>query len=763
MSDVDQIDDNLINLCTGILNDIEEDIDAREREVQLLFDQFNSQNIKYTDKSFLAEGGMKIISRVKDSASLRSVAMAELKKSDLKPEQILNFYNEARVTALLEHPNIVPIYEIGHQDGTPYFIMKEIQGETLGNILKELRKQNTSYKEKYTLNTLLNILLKVCDAISYAHSRRIVHLDLKPDNIHVGEFGEVLVIDWGLAKNLEKNVFIETHGQIESEIEIDKTLDGFVKGTVGFMAPEQARGENDNKDERTDIYSLGAILYSILTRKPPYRDKDIYEALTQIAAGNYIPLDLSKHPPSLCAVIDKAMEADQKDRYQEVSEFSNEIQRYLQGFATDAQDAGLKELVTLFVKRNLLVSCLIVVFAVILFIGTYFSFENIKAKERLATENARKANENAKLAQLNELEARENEKKALELFENLKKSKAENEKLENLSFPLTIRRYNSLIHDRAFEKLLPLLDSIHKENIDDANYWFLRSRAYLGEFKLSEAIECLKKSQRFAKDGNHWKAEKLLHILRRESKLKDNDPNITITLAKHLKELDSAILSHMFHTSYQLLKGSNTKKTFLKKALIELNPRLYKFNFHCKATEEGFDLDLSNNKNLRNLTPLTSFPLYKLNLSKCQNIESFMPLKRSSVQILDLSYIDSSYFRPHVTFSNLKKLYMRHCQFRYQWVIASGTLYYDFTGSKVDLGGFTTKYIPNLNLCSTQTMNIYKLSNINGLNKVVLPKRFKGINNIFSPKRHSSAVTIYCDCKDESCHKNFKFKDSSKK
>ena len=755
MSNTDEIDNNLIHLCSGILDEIEEDIDARERELQLLFEQLSSQDFKYSDKKFIAEGGMKIISRVKDSASLRSVAIAELRKKDLNPDKILNFYNEARVTALLEHPNIVPIYEIGHHDGMPYFSMKEIQGETLGSILKKLKTGNNEYTAKYTIAALLSILLKVCDAISYAHSRKVVHLDLKPDNIHVGEFGEVLVIDWGLAKNLDKDVVLETHDLIESEIDIDKTLDGFVKGTVGYMAPEQARGENNKKDERTDIYALGAILYSILTKSSPYSDEDIQKAVLLISQGAFYPIDESKYPQALCAVVNKAMEIKQTDRYQHVFNFSQEIERYLQGFATNAQEAGLKDLITLFIKRNLVTSSLIFGFTIILSIGGYVSILNIKEEQNLASRSALQAIENEKQAKKNELEARASEKRALELFANLKQSKAENKKLEDLSLPLTIRRFYSFIHERDFKPVMATIDSIYRDDIPDENYWVLRSRALLGELRFSEAIENLYKAKTAPiKSPDHWKIDKFLQILDDGTSMTDRDPIEVIRLSSHFQRLAPDTIAHMFYTASTLIKGADKKAIFLKKALLKLNPELKSIHYKYELTPDGYDIDLSNNSELRNITPLTQFPIYKLNLSNCKNIESFIPIKNSDIQILDLSGIDSSYYRPHVHLKHLTRLYMRNCSFRYQWIIASTITYLDFTNSKVDLGGFRIKHLPNLNLCNADIMNIYKLNKVSGLTRVIVPKKFERFSGLFKNKKRGAKI-FYCNCQKSDCYKKF--------
>ncbi|MCM8538021.1 MAG: protein kinase [Lentisphaeraceae bacterium] len=769
MSNTDEVDNNLINLCSGILDEIEEDIDARERELQMLFEQLSSQDAKYSDKEFIAEGGMKIISRVKDSASLRSVAIAELRKQDLKPDKILNFYNEARVTALLEHPNIVPIYEIGHHDGTPYFTMKEIQGETLGSILKKLKDGNEEYIAKYPLSSLLNILLKVCDAISYSHSRKIVHLDLKPDNIHVGEFGEVLVIDWGLAKNLDKHELIESYAQIQSEIDTEKTLDGFVKGTIGYMAPEQARGENDNKDVRTDIYALGSILYSILTKSSPYSDQDINQALMLIARGKYTPIDESKYPSALCAVFHKALEPKQADRYQKVSEFSTEIHRFQQGFATDAQEAGFKDLVTLFIKRNFVVSSLVFCFTIIFLIGTYTSIDNIQQEKKIASENARQAIENAKLAivsekkaKKSEQEARENEKRAIELFTNLKESNEEKRKLENLSYPLTIRRYYGYLHERNLEKLMETIDSVYREDIDDAEYWFLRAKALIGQLNFSKALVDLKRARDCSNEApNHWKINKFIELLTQNNKVKDLDPEEVIRLCRETQRISSEVVDHMFFTGASMIANKDKKADFLKRALIMVNPEVKKLNFSYSYSPKGYDIDLSNNQHLTNLSPLMLFPLYKLNLENCKKIDSFNPLKRSNVQILNLSGIDSTYYQQHITFKKLTHLYMRNCAFKYQWFIASTIIYFDLSGSTVDFKSCRIRHIPNLNLCQSHILNFYVIKNISGLARIVIPQNYKVHDSMLKRKERKGSKIVFCNCQKKDCYKSFS-KDISK-
>jgi eukaryotic-like serine/threonine-protein kinase len=202
--------------------------------------------------------------RATDQDIRRDVAMKVMHGAAVSDEQRQRFINEAQITGQLEHPSIVPVYELGELEGEAFYTMKFVNGRTLSEVLAE----------EYPIARLLGIFLKSCDAIAFASSRGIIHRDLKPDNIMIGEFGEVLVLDWGLAKAIgaEESPVADSAQTLNLDAAgAELTLEGDVLGTPAYMSPEQARGRVDEIDIASDIYALGAILYTILTHSPPHR------------------------------------------------------------------------------------------------------------------------------------------------------------------------------------------------------------------------------------------------------------------------------------------------------------------------------------------------------------------------------------------------------------------------------------------------------------------------------------------------------------
>ena len=250
--------------------------------------------------------------------------------------------------------------------------MKFLEGETLAKLLMKIAQDATGYREKYNIQRLLRIFLSICNAVEFAHSKGIAHLDLKPENIQIGDYGEVLVLDWGLAKLIdapEDELNSDTDRRMAdpaADMDMEKTLDGEIKGTPGFMAPEQAAGENSSRDEKTDIYAIGAMLYTILSLARPIPKKTVNEALKDTIEGNIIPIQDRvpgrKIPKPLIAVVGRAMALKKEDRYGSVAEIKTEIDAFLGGFVTKAEEASLVRRCDLMIRRNKLTSAFVALF-----------------------------------------------------------------------------------------------------------------------------------------------------------------------------------------------------------------------------------------------------------------------------------------------------------------------------------------------------------------------------------------------------------------
>ena len=374
-----------------------------------------------------------------------------LEKKQKKEDNIVRFIEEAQITGQLEHPGIVPVYELGINDqGAAYYTMKYIQGVTLKHIIKEIRSGNKEYIHEYPLSSLLNILQKVCDAVAFSHDKGVIHRDLKPENIMIGDFGEVSVMDWGLAKIMvgseieglstvrndqepqerkvktskKQTVGIKpsiseianfSHEAGDESLVLDedgeslRTLDGQILGTPNYMAPEQAVGQNDQIGVSTDLYTLGGILYNVLTLSVPISGKSFTEMMVNIVRGNIDPpssfnpssrkpklknknrkivvksfphCPSGRIPESLSAVAMKALALKAKDRYEDVKSFQKDIEAYQNGFATEAEQAGLFRQVKLLIIRNKATFTILLFSLLILITVVSISFVQLREANR---------------------------------------------------------------------------------------------------------------------------------------------------------------------------------------------------------------------------------------------------------------------------------------------------------------------------------------------------------------------------------------------
>jgi PAS domain S-box-containing protein len=301
---------------------------------------------RYAFTRIHAAGGIGRIWLARDHHLDRDVAIKELLPDNAGHDKtVARFLREARLTGQLEHPGIVPVYELASRSGTPFYAMRFVRGRTLSEAAHSYHVNRIEGRENpLEFIGLLAAFAAVCNAVAYAHSRGVLHRDLKGDNVILGDFGEVIVLDWGLAKvmgqpdDLEANQLqTAPYGPLDSGL----TLQGEVVGTPAYMAPEQAAGRLNEIDQRTDIFGLGAIFYEILTSQPPFVGTDTLAVLKMAVQGSpALPHELwSDVPNALEEICLKAMARDPGERYASAADLAQEVQRWQDVQRRQAEDA----------------------------------------------------------------------------------------------------------------------------------------------------------------------------------------------------------------------------------------------------------------------------------------------------------------------------------------------------------------------------------------------------------------------------------------
>ncbi|MBD3674335.1 MAG: serine/threonine protein kinase [Planctomycetaceae bacterium] len=298
---------------------------------------FSNGFTRYATFKPMAKGGKAELYSCLDKNLGRQVAFKTLHRSISDDEyERRRFIREARVTAQLQHPNTVPVYDIGVDvEGKLYFTMKKVEGETLRDVINQLQQNDEEAAATYTLERILGVLIQVCNALSYAHAHGVVHRDVKPANILVGFFGEVVLLDWGVAKvwdipkaEEERITKEQSIPSSSSDQELDRlTGTGKRPGTPLYMSPEQVEGTEI--DERTDVYSMGVVLYELLTLQDASRGKTVKDTFHNIV--NVVPPNAREAAPErdipqpLEEICMKALQKKKEDRYQSMLEFIDAI------------------------------------------------------------------------------------------------------------------------------------------------------------------------------------------------------------------------------------------------------------------------------------------------------------------------------------------------------------------------------------------------------------------------------------------------------
>lgn len=332
---------------------------------------------RYDPEQEIGRGGWGVVYRAHDQQLDRTVAVKKMiDDGRTDRDSVRRFLHEASITAQLQHPGIVPVYERGLSldDRRPFYSMKLLHGSTLRDRIRDYHQLSAASDRRQAFHRLLRAFVDVCDAVGFAHSRHIIHRDLKPSNVIVGEFGETVVVDWGLATRLdpataspEEQAAEQTLAagtprgpvaappvdQLDGLLQTAVTRDGTVIGTPAFMSPEQAAGKS-HLDQRSDVYALGSVLYVLLTGKPAFHADTVDETLVTVTEGNFAhPRSVNRRiPAALASICCKAMAREREDRYADAAQLGAEVSRFLTNEPVQAHRDSALEKVARWCRRR---------------------------------------------------------------------------------------------------------------------------------------------------------------------------------------------------------------------------------------------------------------------------------------------------------------------------------------------------------------------------------------------------------------------------
>jgi serine/threonine protein kinase len=571
---------------------------------------------KYKPLTTIARGGMGVVLQARDLRIRRNVAMKVMKTgAQFSRESVLRFIDEAQLTGQLEHPNIVPVYELGIDDqGETFYTMKFVKGITLDEVLRGLRHGRKETIAKNPLASLITIFQKICDGVAFAHSKGVIHRDLKPENVMIGSHGEVLVMDWGLAKQTLGAQRVE--GRVETVVESRprdvlrgfQTMHGVVIGTPPYISPEQARGDLDAIDVRSDVYVLGAILYAILCLRATVHGDNIEQVLQQILAGAIKkPLQFNKPPKrkrghgaqddhvalvhcpggripeGLAAIAMKALKVRPEDRYQSVDELQADLTQYQGGFATKAERASLFRHVLLFAGRHKREFALFLLFGVIFHTMLVVFVVNVSKEKNRALRNEQHARES-------EVRAKASEMELAQAIESLRGTA-----------PVYAQEAASLLDDQKPEEALEKIEYAIEQVPNEPNYHLLRGNILQTLLRLPESNAAYAEALR--RNPNLNAAKDNTAVNDRLIKAIGDDPTPSPAILRELRAslADQRRVGEALYVMDQIGRDKKMLTDTFRAALMKRGFRTFE-----AQDDETVHIDLSKRKNvdLRNLRAL---------------------------------------------------------------------------------------------------------------------------------------------------------------
>lgn len=375
---------------TAVKKDVSEHFKMSDSELQSVIVQPDWSKLEgsFADLNLIGMGGMGTVFAAKDSLFYRNVAL-KIMRSELRNQEknVNSFIREARITAQIDHPNIVPVYNLGvFREMGPYFSMKKIDGITLSEVLKHLENNDEEYEKNYSLRHRLEIFINICNGVAFAHSKGVVHCDLKPGNIMLGDYGEVFIMDWGMAIYRSEKDSSAENRKIYLGDKAGKDCgmsNPTINGTPAYMAPEQMFGKFDSIDEQTDVYALGVILYALLTcTQSPFPPRlPAEDIFNKALSGDFLPprkrapkRQISNELEVVCL---KAMSPYKHERYPDVMSLMQDIRNILDMHPVEVYNSPLSNFIKYCRRHPMIPTALVGALITLAVFYSYFSLSNM--------------------------------------------------------------------------------------------------------------------------------------------------------------------------------------------------------------------------------------------------------------------------------------------------------------------------------------------------------------------------------------------------